>query len=94
MHWFFSPQIDAFSVLQVSKLGFGCVGLTGTYNAPLSEEDGISIIRHAFSEGVTFFDTADAYGANANEILVGKVWTTSLSSELCCWCHLIRLFHH
>eukprot|EP00268_Persea_americana_P026899 TRINITY_DN2643_c0_g1_i2.p1 TRINITY_DN2643_c0_g1~~TRINITY_DN2643_c0_g1_i2.p1 ORF type:complete len:349 (+),score=56.20 TRINITY_DN2643_c0_g1_i2:157-1203(+) len=58
--------------LEVSKLGFGCVGLTGTYNAPLSEEDGISIIRHAFSEGITFFDTADAYGANANEILVGK----------------------
>ncbi|CAJ1961106.1 unnamed protein product [Sphenostylis stenocarpa] len=58
--------------LQVSKLGFGCMGLTGAYNEPLPEEDGISIIKHAFSQGITFFDTADFYGANANEILVGK----------------------
>ncbi|XP_058085792.1 probable aldo-keto reductase 1 isoform X2 [Magnolia sinica] len=58
--------------LEVSKLGFGCVGLTGAYNAPLSEEDGISIIKDAFSKGITFFDTANSYGAGANEILVGK----------------------
>ncbi|GAB2287420.1 palmitoyltransferase akr1 [Dionaea muscipula] len=58
--------------LQVSKLGFGCMGLTGVYNSPLSDEDGISIIIDAFSKGITFFDTADVYGANANEVLVGK----------------------
>ncbi|XP_030467021.1 probable aldo-keto reductase 1 isoform X1 [Syzygium oleosum] len=58
--------------LEVSKLGFGCMGLTGVYNSPLSEEDGITIIRDAYSKGVTFFDTADVYGANANEVLVGK----------------------
>lgn len=75
-------------MLQVSKLGFGCVGLTGSYNAPLGEEDGISVIKHAFGEGITFFDTADAYGANANEVLVGKVRTTSLSSGICSYCHL------
>lgn len=57
---------------EVSKLGFGCMGLTGAYNSPLSDEDGISIIKHAFNKGITFFDTADVYGGNANEVLVGK----------------------
>ncbi|GMY20950.1 probable aldo-keto reductase 1 [Fagus crenata] len=58
--------------LEVSKLGFGCMGLSGVYNDPVQEEVGISIIKHAFSKGITFFDTADVYGANANEVLVGK----------------------
>lgn len=49
------------------------MGLTGMYNAPLSEEVGISIIKDAFSKGITFFDTSDFYGANTNEVLVGKV---------------------
>lgn len=57
---------------EVSKLGFGCMGLTGAYNSPLSDEDGISIIKDAFNKGITFFDTADVYGGNANEVLVGK----------------------
>lgn len=60
-------------LLQVSKLGFGCVGLTGTYNAPLSDEDAITVVKNVFIRGVTFFDTADSYGGNANEILLGKV---------------------
>ncbi|KAF8017970.1 hypothetical protein BT93_H3004 [Corymbia citriodora subsp. variegata] len=58
--------------LEVSKLGFGCMGLSGIYNSPLSDEEGIMIIKDAYSKGITFFDTADAYGANANEVLVGK----------------------
>lgn len=49
------------------------MGLTGVYNAPISETDGISIIKHAFHKGITFFDTADVYGATTNEVLVGKV---------------------
>ncbi|KAF7822173.1 putative aldo-keto reductase 1 [Senna tora] len=58
---------------EVSKLGFGCMGLTGSYGDPVADEVGISVIKHAFSKGITFFDTADLYGANnANEILVGK----------------------
>ncbi|KAH7571914.1 hypothetical protein JRO89_XS04G0166300 [Xanthoceras sorbifolium] len=57
---------------EVSKLGFGCMGLTGIYNDSVPEEIGISIIKHAFDQGITFFDTSDIYGANANEILVGK----------------------
>ncbi|RVW38024.1 putative aldo-keto reductase 1 [Vitis vinifera] len=64
--------------LEVSKLGFGCMGLTGEYNHPVSEDVGISTIKHAFSKGITFFDTSDVYGANANEILVGKVTTTKI----------------
>ncbi|XP_059447041.1 probable aldo-keto reductase 1 [Corylus avellana] len=58
--------------LEVSKLGFGCMGLSGSYNSPLSDEDGISVIKYAFSKGITFFDTADAYGPHSNEILLGK----------------------
>ncbi|KAL4200153.1 hypothetical protein AMTRI_Chr03g55000 [Amborella trichopoda] len=59
---------------QVSKLGFGCMGLTGIYSAPLPEEDGIAVIKYAFERGITLFDTADVYGTNSsNEVLVGKV---------------------
>lgn len=58
---------------QVSKLGFGCMGLTGVYNSPVADEDGISIIKDAFSKGITFFDTSDVYGPHLNEVLVGKV---------------------
>ncbi|PON73856.1 Aldo/keto reductase/potassium channel subunit beta [Parasponia andersonii] len=57
---------------EVSKLGFGCMGLTGPYNAPVPEEVGISIIKYAFNKGITFFDTSDFYGPYTNEVLVGK----------------------
>ncbi|XP_017632935.1 perakine reductase-like [Gossypium arboreum] len=59
--------------LEVSRLGFGCVGLSGVYNAPLSHEEGCSVIKEAYNRGVTFFDTADAYGdKHDNEIMLGK----------------------
>ncbi|KAF3454332.1 hypothetical protein FNV43_RR04779 [Rhamnella rubrinervis] len=58
--------------LEVSKLGFGCLGLTGFYNSPLPEEDGILMIKEAFNRGITFFDTSDVYGDHLNELLVGK----------------------
>lgn len=48
------------------------MGLTGVYNTAVSEEDGISIINHAFTKGITFFDTSDIYGPHTNELLVGK----------------------
>ena len=58
----------------MSKLGFGCMGLTGAYNSPVDDEGGIAVITHAFRRGVTFFDTADEYGGPfTNEILLGKV---------------------
>ncbi|CAA7388093.1 unnamed protein product [Spirodela intermedia] len=58
--------------LEVSKLGFGCMGLTGVYNSPVDEEAGIAIILRAFERGATFFDSSDAYGPLTNEILLGK----------------------
>ncbi|KAK7397325.1 hypothetical protein VNO78_18493 [Psophocarpus tetragonolobus] len=58
--------------LEVSKLGLGCMTLSGAYNDPLPEEEAISVIKHAFTRGITFFDTADVYGPNANEVLLGK----------------------
>lgn len=58
--------------LEVSKLGFGCMGLTGAYNSPLDDDAGAAVIAHAFRRGVTFFDTSDVYGPLANEILLGK----------------------
>lgn len=59
--------------MQVSRLGFGCGGLSGIYNAPLSHEEGCAIIKEVFNKGVTFFDTSDLYGDNHdNEIMVGK----------------------
>ncbi|KAH9687960.1 Aldo ket red domain-containing protein [Citrus sinensis] len=60
--------------LEVSKLGLGCMNLSSGYSSPVSEEDGISMIKHAFSKGITFFDTADVYGQNANETLLGKAF--------------------
>ncbi|XP_004296582.1 PREDICTED: perakine reductase-like [Fragaria vesca subsp. vesca] len=59
--------------LEVSRLGFGCGGLSGIYNAPLSHEAGCSVINEAFDRGITFYDTSDLYGDNHdNEFLVGK----------------------
>ncbi|KAJ0982447.1 hypothetical protein J5N97_010702 [Dioscorea zingiberensis] len=58
--------------LEVSKLGFGCMGLSGAYNSPLPEEEGIAVLKHAFKQGITFFDTSDVYGPLTNEILIGK----------------------
>jgi hypothetical protein len=49
------------------------MGLTGVYNAPVSEDAGVAVIMRAFEDSVTFFDTADAYGPHTNEVLLGKV---------------------
>ena len=59
------------SGLDVSALGFGCMGLSFGYGPPTSREDGIAIIRAAVDAGVTFFDTAEVYGPFTNEELVG-----------------------
>ena len=59
------------SGLEVSTLGFGCMGLSSGFGPPADREEGIAIIRAAFDRGVTFFDTAEAYGPFANEALVG-----------------------
>jgi aryl-alcohol dehydrogenase-like predicted oxidoreductase len=58
--------------LEVSTLGFGCMGLSFGYGPALEKQEAISLIRDAFESGVTFFDTAEAYGPFANEELVGE----------------------
>jgi aryl-alcohol dehydrogenase-like predicted oxidoreductase len=60
------------SGLEVSALGFGCMGLSFGYGPATSRDEGIAIIRAAFDGGVTFFDTAEAYGPFKNEELVGE----------------------
>jgi aryl-alcohol dehydrogenase-like predicted oxidoreductase len=60
------------SGLEVSALGFGCMGISSGYGPAISRDDGIAIIRAAFDGGVTFFDTAEVYGPFANEGLVGE----------------------
>ena len=60
------------SGLEVSALGFGCMGLSSGYGPPTSREEGIAIIRAAFDGGITFFDTAEVYGPFTNEELVGE----------------------
>jgi len=58
--------------LSVSALGFGCMGLSFGYGPPLEKQKAVSLIREAFESGVTFFDTAEAYGPFENEKLVGE----------------------
>jgi len=58
--------------LQVSALGFGCMGLSFGYGPATDRNAGIAIIRAAVDAGVTFFDTAEAYGPFTNEELVGE----------------------
>jgi aryl-alcohol dehydrogenase-like predicted oxidoreductase len=58
--------------LEVSSLGLGCMGLSFAYGPATEKQDAIKLIRGAFEQGVTFFDTAEAYGPFANEELLGE----------------------
>lgn len=60
------------SNLEVSAIGLGCMGLSYGYGPALEKQDGIALLRAAFERGVTFFDTAEAYGPFANEELLGE----------------------
>ncbi len=60
------------SNLEVSAIGFGCMGLSFGYGPAVEKAQGISIIRAAVERGVTFFDTAEVYGPFTNEELVGE----------------------
>jgi aryl-alcohol dehydrogenase-like predicted oxidoreductase len=57
---------------EVSALGFGCMGLSFGYGPALERRAALDLIRSAHESGVTFFDTAEAYGPFANEELVGE----------------------
>ena len=58
--------------LEVSALGLGCMGFNHSYGLPTDHHEAIKVIRAAFERGVTFFDTAEAYGPYKNEELVGE----------------------
>ena len=58
------------SSLEVSALGLGCMGLSHGYGPATDTQQAVALIRSAVERGVTFFDTAEAYGAN--EELVGE----------------------
>ena len=58
--------------LEVSAVGYGCMGLSHGYGAVPERDESIKLIRAAYDMGCTFFDTAEAYGAGDNERLVGE----------------------
>lgn len=58
--------------LDVSALGFGCMGLSYAYGPAIEKQQAIGVIRTAVERGVTFFDTAESYGPFTNEELVGE----------------------
>src|ERR1700758_4580219 len=60
------------SNLQVSAIGLGCMGLSFGFGPPVPKNEGVALIRAAVEGGVTFFDTAEVYGAYTNEELVGE----------------------
>ena len=58
--------------LEVSAIGFGCMGLNFGYASAVSRDEGVRLIRAAVERGVTFFDTAEVYGPFTNEEMVGE----------------------
>ncbi len=60
------------SGLEVSAIGFGCMGMTSSYGQPGERREMIALLHRAVDLGVTFFDTAEAYGPFVNEELVGE----------------------
>src|SRR5271157_781634 len=60
------------SGLEVSAIGFGCMGLNFAYGQAMEKADAIALLRKAHELGVTFFDTAEAYGPYTNEEIVGE----------------------
>jgi aryl-alcohol dehydrogenase-like predicted oxidoreductase len=60
------------SNLEVSALGFGCMGISFGLGRAIDPKDGVALIRAAVERGVTFFDTAEVYGPFKNEEVVGE----------------------
>jgi aryl-alcohol dehydrogenase-like predicted oxidoreductase len=58
--------------LEVSALGLGCMGMSWSYGEAKDKNDMIALIRAAYENGVTFFDTAEVYGPHTNEALLGE----------------------
>lgn len=62
--------------LEVSTLGLGCMGLSFGYGPATDKKEAIKLLLSAYESGVTFFDSAEAYGPNENEILLGEAFST------------------
>jgi aryl-alcohol dehydrogenase-like predicted oxidoreductase len=60
------------SGLEVSALGYGAMGLSFAYGPATETQEAIVLIRSAYERGITFFDTAEAYGPHTNEEVVGE----------------------
>ena len=60
------------SDLEVSAIGFGCMGMSWSYGPAKDKQEMISLLHAAVERGVTFFDTAEVYGPLVNEELVGR----------------------
>ena len=67
------------NALEVSAQGFGCMGMTAVYGKPMDDDSAVALLRHAYENGVTHWDTAEVYAAEAedgskiyNETVVGK----------------------
>jgi aryl-alcohol dehydrogenase-like predicted oxidoreductase len=60
------------SGLEVSAIGFGCMGMSWSYGPPKDKQEMISLLHAAVERGITFFDTAEVYGPFLNEELVGE----------------------
>jgi len=60
------------AALDVSAIGYGCMGLDSAWGKPMDPADAVTLLRQAHERGVTFFDTAEAYGRGSNETLVGR----------------------
>uniref|UniRef100_A0A0V0HC60 Putative ovule protein n=1 Tax=Solanum chacoense TaxID=4108 RepID=A0A0V0HC60_SOLCH len=58
--------------LEVSRIGLGCMSMSGNYGPPKPEPEMIKLLHHAIDTGVTLLDTSDVYGPLTNEILIGK----------------------
>ena len=63
------------SNLEVSAIGLGCMGMSFAYGPPADKQEMIRLLRSAVERGITFFDTAEAYGPFTNEELVGEALT-------------------
>lgn len=58
--------------LEVSELGFGCMNIAWAYGDPPSKQDSIKLIRSAYEQGISFFDTAEIYGPHISEQITGE----------------------
>src|SRR5438067_9058656 len=73
------------SNLEVSAIGLGCMGMSFGYGPAADKKEMISLIRSAVERGVTFFDTAEAYGPFTNEELVGEALASMREQVVIAW---------